>query len=87
MSHSVSFGRVAKRKNSTLQGGTSAAYNVLFKNPTSLDRPTFTLNASDFDYNYAKMDNRYYFVDDITYRNNDIVEVSCELDPLATYKS
>lgn len=87
MSHSVSFGRVAKRKNSTLQGGTSAAYNVLFKNPTSLDRPTFTLNASDFDYNYAKMGNRYYFVEDIVYRNNDIVEVSCVLDPLATYKS
>lgn len=87
MSHSVSFGRVAKRKNSTLQGGTSAAFNVLFKNPTSLDRPTFTLNASDFDYNYARMGNRYYFVDDITYRNNDIVEVSCGLDTLATYKS
>lgn len=87
MSHTVSFGRVAKRKNSTLQGGTSAAYNVLFKNPTSLDKPTFTLNASDFDYNYARMDERYYFIDDITYRNNDIVEVSCTLDALATYKS
>ena len=87
MSHSVSFGRVAKRKNSTLQGGTSAAYNVLFKNPTSLDRPTFTLNASDFDYNYARMGDRYYFVDDIVYRNNDIAEVSCNLDTLATYKS
>lgn len=87
MSHSVSFGRVAKRKNSTLQGGTSAAYDVLFKTPTSLDRPTFTLNTSDFDYNYARMGSRYYFVEDIVARNNDIFEVTCVLDPLATYKS
>lgn len=87
MSHTVSFGRVAKRKNSTLQGGTSAAFDVLFKTPTSLDKPTFTLHASDFDYNYAKMGNRYYFVEDIVAKNNDIFEVSCVLDPLATYKS
>lgn len=87
MSHTVSFGNVTKRKNSTLQGGTTATFNVLFKTPTSLDRPTFVLNTSDFDYNYAKMGNRYYFVEDIVYKNNGIVEVSCVLDVLATYKA
>ena len=87
MSHTVSFGNVTKRKNSTLQGGTSATFNVLFKTPTSLDRPTFTLNASNFDYNYARMGDRYYFVEDIVYKNNGIVEVSCVLDVLATYKA
>lgn len=87
MSHTVYFGKVSKRKNSTLQPTLSTSYDVLFKSPTSLDRPTFTINADSFDYNYAKMDDRYYFVTDIVSRNNDLWEVSCELDALATFKS
>lgn len=87
MSHTVYFGKVSKRKNSTLQPSLSASFDVLFKTPTSLDKPTFTINADSFDYNYAKMGDRYYFVTDIVSRNNDLWEVSCELDPLATFKS
>lgn len=87
MSHTVYFGKVSKRKNSTLQPSLTTSFDVLFKTPTSLDRPTFTLSADSFDYNYAKMDDRYYFVTDIVSRNNDLWEVTCELDPLATFKS
>lgn len=88
MAHTFTFGKVAKRKNSTLQGAVSASYDVLFKTPTSIDEPTITLNHSgDFDYNYAKYNDNYYFVTDKVSRNNDLWEVSLELDPLATCKS
>lgn len=88
MAHTFTFGKVAKRKNSTLQGAVSASYDVLFKTPTSIDEPTITLNHSgDFDYNYAKYGDNYYFVTDKVARNNDLWEVSLELDPLATCKS
>lgn len=87
MAHTFTFGKVAKRKNSTLQGAVSASYDVLFKTPTSIDEPTITLHhAGDFDYNYAKYGDNYYFVTDKVSRNNDLWEVSLELDPLATCK-
>lgn len=88
MAHTFYFGKVAKRKNSTLQGAVSAPYDVLFKTPTSIDEPTITLHHSgDFDYNYAKYKDNYYFVADKVSRNNDLWEVTLELDPLATCKS
>ena len=88
MAHTFYFGKVAKRKNSTLQGAVSASYDVLFKTPTSIDEPTITLSHSgDFDYNYAKYKDNYYFVKDKVSKNNDLWEVTLELDPLATCKS
>ena len=88
MAHRFTFGKVAKRKNSTLQGAVSAPYDVLFKTPTSIDEPTITLNHSgDFDYNYAKYNDNYYFVTNKVLRNNDLWEITLELDPLATCKS
>ena len=87
MAHTFYFGNVKKRINSTLQGGTSAAFDVLFKNPTSLDTPVITLHHSgDFEYNYARYKDRYYFVTDVKSLNNDMWEISLELDPLATAK-
>lgn len=86
MSHTITFGNVNKRRNSTLQPSVSASYDVLLKTPTSLNEPTFTLSASGFNYNYFKWDNRYYYVTSIIYRNNGLVEVSGRIDPLATFK-
>lgn len=92
MSRTFYFGNVTKRKNSTLQGSLSNAYNVLFKNPCSLDSPTITLKyTGDFDYNAAKYTSAsttyYYFVVDKKALHNDLWEVSLELDVLATYKA
>ncbi len=88
MAHTFYFGNVKKRINSTLQGGTSAAYDVLFKNPTSLDTPTITLKHSgDFNYNYARYKDYYYFVTDKKSLANEMWEVTMELDPMATAKS
>ena len=92
MSRTFYFGNVTKRKNSTLQGSLSNTYNVLFKNPCSLDSPTITLkHTGDFDYNAAKYTSGsktyYYFVVDKKALHNDLWEVSLDLDVLATYKS
>ena len=87
MAHTIYAGKVSKRKNSTLQPQLTASFDVLLKTPTSLHSPTFTINASSFDYNYLKWGDRYYFVTDVVSRNNNLWEVSAMVDVLATYKS
>lgn len=93
MSRTFKFGTFAKRKNSTLQPTTAQLANfvdfsVLFKTPTSLDNPTLQLNYSgDFNYNYAVYGNNYYFVRDKVSRNNNLWDVTLELDALATHKT
>lgn len=87
MSTTVYFAKTAKKRNSTYQATFSASFDVVLKESTSVDRPTFTLQASSFDYNLAKWDDKYYFIDNVVSVKNNIWEVSCVLDVLATYKS
>lgn len=87
MSHTIYVGKIAKRKNSTLQPTLSTSFDVLLKSPTSLHAPTFTISAASFDYNYLKWDDRYYFITDVVSRNNNLWEVSAVCDVLATYKT
>lgn len=85
----IYFGTAAKRKNSTLQPTLSTSYSCILKEATSIDNPTFIIQDGSFDVNanMAMWDSRYYFIEDIVSRRNDIWEVRCRLDPLATYKS
>lgn len=85
----IYFGTVAKRKNSTLQPSLSISYDCILKDATSVNNPTFIIQDPSFDVNVnmAKWDNRYYFIEDIISFRNNIWEVSCKLDVLATYKS
>lgn len=87
MAHTIYAGKVNKRRNSTLQPTLNTSFDVLLKTPTSLHTPTFTINASAFDFNYLKWDDRYYFVTDIVARNNNLWDVSAVIDVLATYKA
>lgn len=87
MSVTVYFGQISKRRNSTLQGTIANTFTCTLKDMTSIDRPTFLLSAASFDYNVAKWDSRYYFIDNIVSVRNNQWEVSCVLDVLATYKS
>ena len=85
----IYFGSVSKRKNSTLQPTLSSSYDCIIKQPCSIDNPTFVIQDSSFSmaFNYAKWDNTYYFIDSIVSVRNDIWEVSCVIDVLATYKT
>ena len=87
MSHTIYAGKIAKRRNSTLQPTLNTSFDVLLKTPTSLHTPTFTINAASFDYNYLRWGDRYYFVTDVVSRNNSLWEVSAVCDVLATFKA
>ena len=87
MSITVYFAKTAKKRNSTYQATFTDSYDCVLKDSTSIDRPTFLLSDASFDYNLAKWDNRYYFIDNIVSVRNNQWEVSCVLDVLATYKA
>lgn len=80
----------SKRRNSTkVPSTTGTSVNVLIKNGTSKESPTFILDASSIgsDWNYCAAFGHYYYIEDIVYSTNDIIELSCVQDVLATYKS
>lgn len=85
----IYMGAVSKRRNSTLQPTLSSSYDCILKQPVSIDNPTFIIQDSSFNMalNYAKWENTYYFVDRIVSVRNNVWEVSCSIDVLATYKS
>lgn len=87
MSTTVYFASAAKKRNSTLQATFNTSFDVVLKESTSIDRPTFILQTNSFDYNIAKWGDKYYFIDDVVSVKNNIWEVSCVLDVLATYKA
>ena len=76
-----------KRKNSTKQptGGTSKTFTL--KEGTSIEKPVYLLTGNTFTYNYVHAFGHYYFVDDVKSIRNGMIEVSCSMDVLATYKS
>lgn len=79
-----------KRKNSTKQPSGSAdtsLTSVYLKEGTSLQAPVFVIKSNDFTYNYAQFNGTYYFIDDIVSLKNDLIELHCSRDLLATYKS
>ena len=86
---SVSIGTTSKNVNSTsrvFSGGASLSCKL--KESCSMQTPVFIvkgLSKGTF-YNYASFEGRYYWVDDIVYLTNDIQEVHCHLDPLATFQ-
>lgn len=79
----------SKRKNSTKQPAGAADYSgtTYLKDGTSLEQPVFIINSNDFTYNYAQFEGIYYFVDDIVSIKNNLIEVHCSKDHLATYKT
>lgn len=86
----VSIGTIDKRINSTKQTFSSSfSADCKLKEPCSMHNPVFIvqgLSKSNF-YNYCQFEGRYYWIDDIVYETRDIQNVSCHLDPLATYKN
>lgn len=83
------FYTFSKRKNSTkVPTGSGDSYTVTLKSGTSLLSPTLLLNISSRPtYNYLSFEGRYYFVTDIVSVRNDLWEISCNVDALASWKS
>ena len=89
MSLTADFYAFAKRKNSTKQPtGTPTSLSVDLKSGTSFISPTFLLSYSGRPpFNYLSFGGGYYFVKDIISVRNDLWELVCEIDPLATLKT
>ena len=90
MSISIKLGTFSKRINSTKQPTLSGFtdFDCVLKDTTSIDNPTFLISAADLEgYNYASWGTRYYFVSALRSVRNNLWEVDCSLDVLATYKS
>lgn len=78
----------SKRQNSTLQpSGAGTAYTVYLKDNVSIMAPVFLIDGIDLAVTYCRWNNRFYFVRDIILSNNNIYQVSCEIDVLATWKT
>lgn len=79
----------SKRSNSTKQPDVSGTdFSVSLKEPTSYENPTFKIHyTGTFPHNYIKWGSWYYFVTSVTQLLNDLVEVNCKLDVLATFKT
>lgn len=85
----ATFYTFSKRKNSTLQPtGSGTQIDVNLKSGTSLISPTFLLNISGRPtYNYVSFEGRYYFITDIISVRNDLWEIQCTVDALASWKT
>ena len=87
----IKIGQTQKRINSTSRvfyaGGTTIN-NVRLKEPCSIQTPVFLLKGltKTMMYNFLQWEDRYYWIDDIVYVTNDLQEVHCHLDPLATFR-
>lgn len=82
----VTLYNFSKRENSTKQpsGGTTIS-GVRLKTDTSLYSPSIEFSTDISNYNYMKWDNRYYYINDVTYSNG-LYIANCEIDVLATWK-
>lgn len=78
----------SKRKNSTkVPSVTGTQVTVNLKEGTSIEKPSFLLTGDLFDCSYVKAFNHYYFVEDIKSVRNGLTEISCTMDPMASFKS
>ena len=80
---------VSKRKNSLAVPSGWTTVNCALKEDTSVIRPVFVLNG---DYitpqiNYCSWNGRYYWISDRISRRNNLTELVCNVDILATYRS
>lgn len=83
----ILYSNFLKRKNSTKQPTGGVVYDVKTKQGCSIERPVFLIDGVNLAVNYAKWNNAYYFIDDIILSLNNIYELHCSMDVLATYKS
>ena len=62
---------------------------VNLKQATNINNPVFVLtsNLVNFNYVYVPSWSRYYFVNDVVFGNNDLIELHCSLDVLASFRS
>ena len=88
MSRKLTAWKFAKKVNSLLIPDTAGVeFSVNLKDSCSMDTPVFLLSVNEFPYNYLNFNNQYYWVIDTKYVHNNLMEISANIDVLATYRS
>lgn len=77
----------SKRRNSTKQPTAGTSVTCTLKENCSIDSPVFLLATSDTSINYIQAFGEYFFVTNKIFLANGLMEIHCEKDVLATYKS
>lgn len=75
-----------KRKNSTKRPAGGTKRNVVLLDDVSLYTPVFESEYWDYNDNYCMWAGRFYYVTDIVTKRQNLFEVQCEIDPMATWK-
>ena len=91
MAYTINIYEFSKKVNSTKRpSGTHQTESCRLKNGCSIQHPVFIvegLSLGGFQTsNYLTFNGGYYFIDDIKAINNRVMEISCSMDTLATYK-
>lgn len=89
----ITVGTTSKRVNSISTTYTPApgvsSIDAKLKEPCSMQSPTFIVNKNNLPsghyYNYLQWSSWYYYITDIIYLTNDLVEIHTKKDILATY--
>lgn len=77
-----------KRKNSTARPSVGyVSRTVTLKEGTSIENPTFLLTGDLFSVDYVEAFGNYYFVTDVVSVRNNLTEIHCTMDVLATHRS
>ena len=76
----------SKRNNSTKAPTGGDSRDVKLKEPCSFLKPVFILKDPGYNFTECEFRGRYYFIDDIVSLANNLIEVHCHVDVLATWK-
>lgn len=92
MAYTIKLGNFEKKENSTAQPSTTnwAEYDVVFKEGMDFNSPVVKLNldyATAKSYNYAQLNNEFFWIVGRTMLRTDLCQLQLEKDVLATYKS
>lgn len=85
----ATFGVTPKTMNSTWrQMSSTITLSIKLKERCSRHDPVFLVEGLNklTRYNYCNWEDGWYWIDDILYVTNDIQEVHCRLDPMATFR-
>lgn len=80
-----------KRRNSTLLPASAGSnVNIVLKDLCSILNPSFLISGDTTELariDYVRWNNRYYFVDNISFVRTNLVQINTSVDVLATYRS
>ena len=84
----ATFYNTSKRHNSTLVPSGGSDMEVVLKGGADLNAPLFLLSSGSIpNYSMMRFEGKYYFINKVRSVRNDLYELECSVDVLATYKA